>query len=300
MKSTCSAASWKCSSSAPPRATRSGLRRRSRCRANAAGPIATPGRRPTSSMGEQKLRHVAIAAALAVATALPANAGQSVNLVLNWTPAADHSPFYYAKAQGWYEKAGIDLAIEVGKGSGVSSLKVGSGGAPFGISDLATMLVARGKGADAVAVMSIYANTGQTFYWLKSYGVSGPKDFAGRKIGNPPGDASRVMWPAFAKATGLAPDSVSFVNVGPTAKIAALKSHTTDIISDFYNEHDLKVIEFGADLGFVNWKDIGLNPYGNSLIVNGAFLEKNPKLVGEFVRISQKAFAACVADVAPC
>ena len=148
--------------------------------------------------------------------------------------------------------------------------------------------------------MSIYANTGQTFYWLKSYGVNGPKDFPGHKIGNPPGDASRVMWPAFAKAAGIAPDAVNFVNVGPTAKIAALKSHTVDIISDFYNEHDLKVIEFGADLGYVNWKDIGLNPYGNSLIVNGAYLEKNPKLVEEFVRVSQKAYAACVADVAPC
>ena len=118
------------------------------------------------------------------------------------------------------------------------------------------MLVAKSKGADTVAVMSVYANTGQTFYWLKSYGVNGVKDFAGHKIGNPPGDASRVMWPAFAKAAGLAPDAVGFVNVGPTAKIAALKSHTVDIISDFYNEHDLKVIEFGGDLGFVNWKDM--------------------------------------------
>ena len=79
------------------------------------------------------MRSLAIAAVFAVAMTAPANAGQSVNLVLNWMPAADHSPFYYAKALGWYEKAGIDLTIEVGKGSGVSSLKVGSGGAPFGI-----------------------------------------------------------------------------------------------------------------------------------------------------------------------
>jgi NitT/TauT family transport system substrate-binding protein len=229
-----------------------------------------------------------------------AHAAESVNLILNWTPTADHSPFYYAKAQGWYAKAGIDLNIEVGKGSGVSSLKVGSGGSPFGIADLATTLVAKSKGADVVALMSIYANTGQTFYWLKSYGVDGAKGFSGHKIGNPPGDASRVMWPAFAKAAGIASDSVSFVNIGPTAKIASLKSHTVDIISDFYNEHDLKVQEFGSDLGYVNWKDIGLNPYGNSLIVNGAFLKKNPKLVEDFVRISQKAFATCVADIDPC
>jgi NitT/TauT family transport system substrate-binding protein len=229
------------------------------------------------------LRIAGLALALAVPAA-PCAAGEAVNLILNWTPTADHSPFYYAKSQGWYEKAGIDLTIEVGKGSGVSSLKVGSGGSPFGIADLATALVAKSKGADVVALMSIYANTGQTFYWLKSYGVNGPKDFPNHKIGNPPGDASRVMWPAFAKAAGIAPDSVSFVNVGPTAKIAALKAHTVDIISDFYNEHDLKVIEFGPDLGYVNWKDIG----------------KNPKLVEEFVKVSQKAYAACVADVEPC
>ena len=112
-----------------------------------------------------------------LAPSLPSAAAESVNLILNWTPTADHSPFYYAKAQGWYEKAGIDLTIEVGKGSGVSSLKVGSGGSPFGIADLATMLVAKSKGADVVALMSIYANTGQTFYWLKSHGVNSAKDF---------------------------------------------------------------------------------------------------------------------------
>jgi NitT/TauT family transport system substrate-binding protein len=245
-------------------------------------------------------RIAALALGIALTTTSTVQAGQSVSLILNWTPAADHSPIYYARSQGWYEKAGIDLVIEVGKGSAVSALKVGSGAAPFGISDLATMLVARGKGADDVALMSIYANTGQTFYWLKSTGVTGPKDFAGRKIGNPPGDASRVMWPAFAKATGLAPDSVSFVNIGPTAKSAALKSRAVDIISDFYNSHDIKLREFGSDLGSLNWKEIGLNSYGNSLIVNGAFLEKNPRLAEDFVRITQKAYAACVADFEPC
>ena len=86
---------------------------------------------------------------------------------------------------------GIDLTIETGKGSGVSALKVGSGGSPFGIADLATMLVARSKGADDVAVMSIYANTGQTFYWLKSYGVNGVKDF-------------RVFWSRAAADANLA------------------------------------------------------------------------------------------------
>lgn len=229
-----------------------------------------------------------------------AAANEKLTLALNWVPTADHSPYYYALQQGWYAKAGIDLAIESGKGSGITAQRVGAGTADLGIADLATALVTRSKGADLVAVMNIYANSPQGFYWLKSSGMAGPKDFPGRKIGNPPGDAARVMWPAFAKAVGIAPDSVTWVNIAPQAKIPSLKSHAVDIISDFYNEHDLKLREFGEDLGFLAWRDIGVNPYGNSVIVNGDFLGRRRAVVGRFVAVSQRAFAACVAAVDPC
>jgi NitT/TauT family transport system substrate-binding protein len=242
-------------------------------------------------------------AALAAAVLLvPVNAlaKEKVNLVLNWVPTADHAPYYYAKAQGWYDEANIDLTIETGKGSGVSAQRVGAGTSEIGISDLATSLLARGKGAKLVAVMAVYANSAQGFYWFKSSGISGPKDFPSKKIGNPPGDASRIMWPAFAKQVGIDPGSVSFVNVSPQAKVPSLKSRAIDITSDFYNEHDLKVREFGDDLGFLAWRDIGINPYGNSIIVNADYLEKKRDTVKAFTQVSQKAFAACVQDVTPC
>ncbi|GGB47621.1 nitrate ABC transporter substrate-binding protein [Tistrella bauzanensis] len=247
----------------------------------------------------------AVTAAVVVAATLggaprPAAALEDVDLVLNWVPTADHSPYYYAKAQGWYEAAGIDLAIETGKGSGVSAQRVGAGMSDFGIADMATALLAKSKGANLTALMVIYANSPQGFYWLKSTGINGPADFPGHKIGNPPSDASRVMWPAFAQKVGIAPDAVSFVNVSPQAKMASLKSGAIDVTTDFYNEHDLKVRQFGDDLGFVAWRDVGINPYGNAIIVNADYMAKNPAVVKAFTEVSQKAFAACVADVDPC
>ena len=68
------------------------------------------------------------------------------------------------------------------------------------------------------------------------------------------------MWPAFAKKVGIDPNSVTFVNISPPAKVAALKSKAVDIISDFYNEHDLKAKEFGADLGFLPWRSWSSRP----------------------------------------
>ena len=245
------------------------------------------------------MRHRLLALLLA-ATASTAMAADPMNLMLNWTPTADHAPIYFAKAKGWYTEAGIDLTIEAGKGSALSAQRVGSGGANLGIADLPTAIQAVGKGADLKAIMVIYANSPQGFYWLKSSGIGAPKDFAGRKIGNPPGDAARLMWPAFAKKTGIDPAAVNFVNISPPAKVGALKSKSVDIISDFYNEHDLKVKEFGDDLGFVAWRNIGVNVYGNSLVVNGAYLKANPERVKKFVAVTQRAYAACVKDFAPC
>jgi NitT/TauT family transport system substrate-binding protein len=237
------------------------------------------------------------AAALAAGGAL---AQQKVNLVLNWVPTADHSPYFYAKEQGWYSKAGIDLTIEFGKGSALSAQKVGAGVSEFGVSDLATSLVAKSKGANLEAVMIVYANSPQGFYWLKSTGIGGPHDFPGKNIGNPPGDAARIMWPAFARKAGIDPGSVTWVNVSPQAKLSSLKSRAIDVTTDFYNEHDLKVREFGSDLGFLPWRSIGLNPYGNALIVNGDYRAQHREVVRTFVQVTQRAFATCVKDVEPC
>lgn len=247
------------------------------------------------------LRRTIMLSATLAASLLPFGAqAADVNMVLNWVPTADHSPYYYAKSQGWYEEAGINLTIEAGRGSGAAAQRVGAGFSQIGIADMATVLLSKGQGADATAIMTVYANSPQGFYWLKSSGIESPEDFPGRSIGNPPADASRVMWPLFAETVGIAPDSVNFVNVSPQAKLTSLKSGAIDITSDFYNEHDLKVREFGDDLGFVAWRDIGINPYGNSIIVNSAFLADNQELVAEFAAVTQRAFAACVENVDPC
>ena len=223
-----------------------------------------------------------------------------VSFILNWVAGGDHAPIYWAEAQGWYADAGIDLAIEQGKGSALSSQRVGIGKNQLGIADLGTALVNKGKGADLVAVFNIYANSPYGFYWKKSSGITGLADFAGHKIGNPPWDAARQMWPAFAKAAGMDPGSVTWVNVQPNAKISALKSDSIDVTTSFYNIHFIFERVFGEDMGFVSGKAIGVNPYGNSVIANGAFLKDSPETVDAFVKVTQKAYAACIQQPEPC
>jgi len=243
-----------------------------------------------------------LAAGLAAASlaSAPAFAQQKVDFILNWVPGGDHAPYYYAKKMGWYKDAGIDLNLEPGKGSAVAVQKVAAGANPIGLADMPNALTLRGKGADTVGVFNVYANSPQGLYWLKSSGIKSVKDLAGKKIGNPAGDGARTIWPALAKANGMDANSVTWVNIDANSKLAALKAKSIDATTSFYNIHHIFQKELGDDMGFVAWKDAGLNTYGNTVIVNGDFLKKNKPVVAAFVKVTQKAFAACVANPNPC
>ncbi len=246
-------------------------------------------------------RRIAFLAVASLLAAAPSAFAQSkLDFVLNWVPGGDHAPYYYAQKMGWYKDAGIDLNLEPGKGSAVAVQKVAAGANPIGLADMANALVLRGKGADTVGVYNVYANSPQGLYWLKSSGINSVKDLAGKKIGNPAGDGARTIWPALAKANGIDPNSVTWVNIDANSKLAALKSKSIDATTSFYNIHHIFKRELGSDMGFVAWKDAGINPYGNTIIVNADYLKKNKPTVAAFVKVTQKAFAACAATPKPC
>ena len=242
----------------------------------------------------------AMAAVAGIALAVSPASAQKLTFTLNWVAGGDHAPYFYAQKMGWYKDAGIDIEFETGRGSAASAQKVGAGQSQLGLSDMAGVLLFRGKGADLVGLMNVYANSPQGLYWRQSSGIKSAKDLAGKKIGNPAGDGARTMWPALAKTLGIDPDSVTWVNIAANAKLGALKAGTIDATTSFFNLHHVFARELGDDMGFLAWKDAGVNPYGNSIIANGKWLSANKETAGKFIKITQKAFAECTKKPEPC
>src|SRR5207249_4715207 len=238
-------------------------------------------------------------ATLAVLGASEASA-QKLTFTLNWVAGGDHAPYFYARQMGFYKHAGLDVDFETGRGSAASAQKVGAGQSQLGLSDMAGVLLFRGKGADLVGVMNVYANSPQGLYWLKSSGIKDVRDLAGKKIGNPAGDGARTMWTALAKKVGIDTASVTWVNIDANAKLGALKSKTVDATTSFFSLHHVFARELGSDMGFLAWKDAGINPYGNSIIANGAWLKANRATADKFIKVTQKAFAECAKTPDPC
>jgi NitT/TauT family transport system substrate-binding protein len=211
-------------------------------------------------------------AAFTVLAQQPTFAADKLSVALNWVPGGDHAAMYYAKQLGWYKDANLDVDLEAGKGSVGVLQKVSNGLSQIGLADMGVAIGARGKDARIVALMNIYANTALGMYWLKSTGISSIKDFAGKKIGVPAGDAQRALWPALAAKNGVDPNSVTWVNVDPNGKLPALKAHAIDITTNFYNLHHIMSRELGSDMGYLSWAKAGINPYSLTIFANSARL----------------------------
>jgi NitT/TauT family transport system substrate-binding protein len=244
--------------------------------------------------------YAALAAAALAFVAATAQAAEHLEVALNWVPGGDHAAMYYAKKLGWYSKAGIDLDLQAGKGSVGSIQRVSVGSSPLGLADMAVVLSGIGKGANVTAIFDIYANTALGMYWLKSSGINGVKDFAGKRIGVPAGDAQRALWPALAKINGVDPNSVTWVNIDPNGKLAGLKSKAIDITTNFYNLHKVMSRELGADMGYLSWQKAGVNPYGLAIIVNRDTLAAKRDVIAQFTKVTQRAYAECAKNPKPC
>ncbi|TCW75511.1 nitrate ABC transporter substrate-binding protein [Burkholderia sp. SRS-46] len=228
-------------------------------------------------------------------------AEQAITLYLNWVPGPEHAPLFYAQKMGWYEQAGVKLTIAPGAGSGRTLNVVADKPNTIGVADFLSLLVARSKDNDAVAVMNLFANSPYIFYWLKDSGIRSIHDLPGHKLGAPGEDMARRLWPALARANGIDPSSITWVEVANDDKVQALRDRKVDVVTNYFlDSYSLYPKAFGAQLGELPWRDAGFNPYSNSLFVPAHLLKDDPQTVSAVVRATQRAQAACLANPAPC
>ncbi|CAN7345272.1 ABC transporter substrate-binding protein [Devosia sp. LjRoot16] len=240
------------------------------------------------------------AALMAVLMSGSAFAAEPLKLMLNWKAGGDHAPLYYAQQEGWFSDAGVNLEIIQGNGSGAAATALGVGQVDMAIIDMPTALQFKGQGSDIVGVFVAYNDSANGIYWKKSSGINTVADLAGHKLGAPASDAARQFWGPISKAMGIAADSVEWVNIQPTAKVAALQSGSIDATTHMYSVHFVYEDVFGDDLGFALLRDHGLNPYGLTYFANGKAAADKAELVKAVVQTLQRAFAYCLATPEPC
>ena len=149
--------------------------------------------------------------------------------------------------------------------------------------------------------MIIYDKPPFAIVGRKSLGVENPKDLEGRILGAPPPDGAWAQFPIFANETGIDVSAVKVEPVGFPTREPMLAEGNVAAVTGFSFSSYLNLVRLGVpedDISTILMADHGVDLYGNAIIVNTEFAEKNPDAVKGFLEGVAKGWVDAIADPA--
>ena len=248
-------------------------------------------------MTSRALLALALVALALLPGATDAQSPQKVVLALNWFAVGDHAAYWVALDKGYYKAKGLDVTLENSKGSGDSIAKVDTGRADAGLADAAVVIASAARGTTVKTVGMVFDKTPLNVFSLKSKPLAKPKDLEGATLGAPPGDSQRQMFPAFAKVNGIDAAKVTWVNIEPAAKMAAVAEKRMDGVGDYST--GLPFYEKAAGAGNVvmmPWADFGFDMYSMSVMASAKTMKERPAVLKAFLEASYMGWRDVMAD----
>jgi len=242
-------------------------------------------------------RTLSLALAALLAASGSASAQEKFTFALNWFAVGDHAAYWVALEKGYYKAKGLDVTLENSKGSGDSIAKVDTGRADAGLADAAVVIASNARGTTVKTVGMVFDKNPNNVFSLKSKPLVKPQDLEGATLGAPPGDSQRQMFPAFAKLNKIDAGKVTWVNIEPAAKIAAVAEKRMDGVGDYST--GLPFYEKAAGKGNVvmmSWADFGIDIYSMSIMASEKTMKEKSKQLKAFLEASYMGWRDVMAD----
>lgn len=208
------------------------------------------------------------------------------NVRMDFIIGGKHAPWYVALEKGFYAKRGLAVTIQASTGSADTVRTIGSGGADFGFADIATMMVAKSRGAPVQAAAQ-FGYVGATIMWRDEGVIKTIKDLPGKSLAISPGQAQWFLMPAYARVNKIDFKAIKIQETAPPIQPAALATKKADFIIMFRASNDevaeMAASKVGVKLTRVFMKDTGLDIYGTSLVVKDEDIKKRPEFVRAYV-----------------
>jgi NitT/TauT family transport system substrate-binding protein len=243
------------------------------------------------------MMRLCLAALAAVFFAGPAAAADKVVLMLNWYVYGEHAPFYYGKEKGIFAAEGIDLEIQEGRGSGVTTQAVAAKTANFGYVDVPTMMRAAVKGAPVQALGVALQTTAMSAMGFVEKNIRKPEDIKGKTVAVTPGDSMSQIWPLFLKKANLKESDIKIVSGDPQTKVNAVINGQADLLLGYVMDQSMKIKDAtGKDVFPIKFADYGIVLISSGIVANTDYIKANPDLVRRMMAASVKSVEAAVKD----
>ncbi len=220
---------------------------------------------------------------------------------LGWRVEASAAGFLLAAERGYYRAEGLEVTIDTGNGSSGAITQVAGGAYDGASADMASLIQHNlaNPGRRLLAAAIQYDSNPNALIVKANSSIRAPRDFIGKRIAGQPFNASRALFPIFARAQGIPVDSVQWQSVDPALGNQLFLRNEIDAIAFFYFTGLINLQAAGLPLEQMRtfrYSDYGLQGYGNGIVVNPALATSNPRALAGFVRASTRGWLDCIVD----
>jgi NitT/TauT family transport system substrate-binding protein len=237
-----------------------------------------------------------VVAVLGAGSALGQSGAKPMKLTLNFLAGGPQAGFMYGKKLGLYEKAGINLTIEEGRGSGTTAQMVATGQTDVGFADAPAALQIRSKGAPVKVVAPILQTNAFAIISLEETNIRSPKDLVGKKVAVQPGTAQTTLLDAIFAANGIDKAKVEIVNIDPAALVGAILEKKVDAILAGADFQSVQMRDRGFKVHDIFYRDVGVPTVGLSIVAREDRIKADPDLYRRFVEASLQGWDAARKD----
>jgi NitT/TauT family transport system substrate-binding protein len=244
--------------------------------------------------------------AIAAITSLFGGAAQAadktpVRFIMDWAFEGAQAIWPTAAESGCFAENNLDVKIDRSFGSGDALSKLASGAYDMGVADFSSLINYDSAHPEdkITAVFVISERSAMSIVTLKKYNITKPQDLVGKRIADQQGEASRVMFPAFAKANNIDPNSITWVSVAPNLRQPILIKGEADAAAGhrFTILIGLRALGVKDDevtlLPFADW---GVRAFGNSVVVKKEWASAHPEAMRGFVKCTVSAIKMSIAN----
>lgn len=252
------------------------------------------------------LRTLTATALVAGAGVLSAPATQAeeltpVKFTLDFVYQGVHGFYLRALQQGYFEDEGLDVTIDQGEGSAATVTRVMSGAYDAGFGDINAIIqqAVLNPGEQPMMVYQIYSKAPFVMVTRKDGKIQSLDDLPGTLLGGPAGSPTLRLFPGFARANGIDPDSIEYMNMAPNLQEQLMVRGDIDGTLVFNVSAFINLIKMGENPEDYNWftfADHGLGVYSNGVMVSPKMLNENPEAVAGLVRAINRSMVEIIAE----
>lgn len=230
-----------------------------------------------------------------------AEAQTRIKFTLDWRFEGQTSFMWLGLQRGYFQQEGLDVQVDAGTGSAAGIQRIHTGAYDMGLADMSALIEYYGNNPGQTRLQMVYLQYDEAplaYYAFKKTGAKSIADLAGKSVAGTPFEVTRKMFPVFARAAKIDPDSVKWVTVTGDLRANMVIKGEAFACGGFLTVP----LEFEArgvkreDIVEMKVSDIGVRVYGNGLMVSNELIAKNPKAVQGLVRAMNRAFREMLAE----